>query len=123
MLYVNKWFQVHELEITKIEMESEAVLKEHEIQRRDLMIMRYDRHRSLCEEIIRRQKMMLEGGCIYIYYLKKNVHFISFSSFNGAPYRTFLLFLLWFLSHFYLVGFILFLFHLSPSPVPSYLLS
>ena len=50
-----------------MEMESEAVMKEHELQRRDLMIMRYDRQRSLCEEIITRQRQMLQGKIPYLF--------------------------------------------------------
>ncbi|CAL4176991.1 unnamed protein product [Meganyctiphanes norvegica] len=52
--------KVHELEIQKVEMQSEALLKEHELRRRDLLILRYDRQRNLCEEIIHRQRTILE---------------------------------------------------------------
>ncbi|XP_042223542.1 kinesin-like protein KIF19 isoform X3 [Homarus americanus] len=52
--------KVHELEIQKVEMQSEALLKEHELRRRDLVIMRYDRQRSVCDEIITRQRQMIE---------------------------------------------------------------
>lgn len=57
---LNLLCKVHELEIQKVEMQSEALLKEHELRRRDLVIMRYDRQRSLCDEIITRQRQMLE---------------------------------------------------------------
>lgn len=53
--------QVHELEIQKVEMRSEALMKEYELQRRELVIMRYDRQRSLCDQIITRQRQMLDG--------------------------------------------------------------
>lgn len=53
--------QVHELEIQKVEMQSEALLKEHELRRRDLVIMRYDRQRNLCDQIISRQRQIIEG--------------------------------------------------------------
>nr|XP_045619203.1 kinesin-like protein KIF19 [Procambarus clarkii] len=53
--------KVHELEIQKVEMQSEALLKEHELRRRDLVIMRYDRQRTLCDEIITRQRQMIEA--------------------------------------------------------------
>ncbi|XP_042875431.1 kinesin-like protein KIF19 isoform X2 [Penaeus japonicus] len=52
--------KVHELEIQKVEMQSEALLKEHELRRRDLLIMRYDRQRNLCDEIITRQRQVIE---------------------------------------------------------------
>ena len=63
--------KVHELEIQKVEMESEALLKEHELRRRDLLILRYDRQRTLCEEIITRQRQMIEGQLIIYYILYK----------------------------------------------------
>ncbi|KAK8390230.1 hypothetical protein O3P69_010137 [Scylla paramamosain] len=52
--------KVHELEIQKVEMQSEALIKEYELQRRELVIMRYDRQRSLCDQIITRQRQMLD---------------------------------------------------------------
>ena len=70
--------KVHELEIDKVrirrtevriftmvlfqvEMKSEALLKEHEVRRRDLLILKYDKQRSLCDEIILRQQKLIEG--------------------------------------------------------------
>ncbi|XP_071540664.1 kinesin-like protein KIF19 isoform X3 [Panulirus ornatus] len=53
--------KVHELQIEKVEMQSDALLKEHELRRRDLVIMRYDRQRTLCDEIITRQREMIEA--------------------------------------------------------------
>lgn len=48
-------------------MRSEALLKEHELQRRELVIMRYDRQRSLCDQIITRQRQMLDGEALGIF--------------------------------------------------------
>ena len=42
-------------------MQSEALLKEHEVRRRDLLILKYDKQRTLCDEIIQRQKALIEG--------------------------------------------------------------
>ena len=42
-------------------MQSNAVLKEHEVKRRDLLILKYDKQRTLCDEIIQRQRMLIEG--------------------------------------------------------------
>ena len=53
--------KVHELEIDKVGMKSEALLKEHEVRRRDLLILKYDKQRSLCDEIILRQQKLIEG--------------------------------------------------------------
>ena len=52
---------MHELEIEKVEMQSEAVLKEHEVKRRDLLILKYDKQRALTDEIIQRQRKLIEG--------------------------------------------------------------
>ena len=45
----------------KVEMQSEALLKEHEVRRRDLLILKYDKQRTLCDEIIQRQRALIEG--------------------------------------------------------------
>ena len=45
----------------QVEMKSEALLKEHEVRRRDLLILKYDKQRSLCDEIILRQQKLIEG--------------------------------------------------------------
>merc|ERR1719474_575656 len=53
--------KVHELEIDKVEMKSEALLKSHEVRRRDLLILKYDKQRNLCDEIITRQQKLIEA--------------------------------------------------------------
>ena len=45
-------------------MKSEALLKEHEVRRRDLLILKYDKQRSLCDEIILRQQKLIEGKIV-----------------------------------------------------------
>ncbi len=47
-------------------MQSNAVLKEHEVKRRDLLILKYDKQRTLCDEIIQRQRMLIEGEYIIL---------------------------------------------------------
>ena len=42
-------------------MESQGLLKEFEVRRRDLLILKYDKQRSLCDEIIQRQKVLIDG--------------------------------------------------------------
>ena len=49
-------------------MQSEALLKEHEVRRRDLLILKYDKQRTLCDEIIQRQRILIEGR-FYIEFL------------------------------------------------------
>ena len=53
--------RTHELEIAKVEMESKALLQQHEVKRRDLLLLKYDRQRNLMNEIIKRQKALIEG--------------------------------------------------------------
>ena len=60
--------KVHELEITKVEMQRDALLKEHEVRKRDLLILKYDKQRTLCDEIIERQKELIDGEYIFVIY-------------------------------------------------------
>ena len=73
-----------------MEMQSNALLKEHEVlynfndvmifvsiivcncqvRRRDLLILKYDKQRHLSDEIIMRQKQLIEGGSIIFVYLR-----------------------------------------------------
>ncbi|EFA08129.2 kinesin-like protein KIF19 [Tribolium castaneum] len=56
--------RVHELEADKMALQSERLVRQHELRRRDLLILRYDRQRQLCEEIITRQRQLIEEGKI-----------------------------------------------------------
>ncbi|GAB6027256.1 Kinesin-like protein kif19 [Chamberlinius hualienensis] len=58
---LNLLCKVHELEIEKMEMSAESLLKEHELRRKDMMILRYGRQRNLCDEIIAKQKAIIES--------------------------------------------------------------
>ena len=42
-------------------MQSNTLLKEHEVRRRDLLILKYDKQRNLSDEIIQRQKALIDG--------------------------------------------------------------
>ncbi|CAG9864986.1 unnamed protein product [Phyllotreta striolata] len=52
--------RVHELEADKMALQSERLVRQHELRRRDLLILRYDRQRQLSEEIITRQRQIME---------------------------------------------------------------
>ncbi|XP_037093609.1 uncharacterized protein LOC119113392 [Pollicipes pollicipes] len=43
-----------------MEIRSNQLIKDHELRRRDLMILRYDRQRALCDEIISRQRDFIQ---------------------------------------------------------------
>ena len=55
-------------------MQRDAILKEHEVRKRDLLIVKYDKQRTLCDEIIDRQRELIEG--------KKSRTFIFTDTFN-----------------------------------------
>lgn len=56
--------KVHELEIGKVEMQRDALLKDHEVRKRDLLILKFDKQRALCDEIIDRQRVLIEGQAL-----------------------------------------------------------
>lgn len=53
--------RVHELEAERLALQGERELRRHELRRRDLLLMRYDRQRHICDEIITRQRRLIEG--------------------------------------------------------------
>uniref|UniRef100_T1E1R7 Kinesin-like protein n=1 Tax=Cupiennius salei TaxID=6928 RepID=T1E1R7_CUPSA len=53
--------RVYQLEIEKLEMQSAQLSREHELRCRDLMILRYDRQRQLCDEIITKQRILIDS--------------------------------------------------------------
>lgn len=54
--------RVHELEAERLALQGERELRRHELRRRDLLLMRYDRQRHICDEIITRQRRLIEGA-------------------------------------------------------------
>lgn len=60
--------RVHELEAEKMMLHSERLVKQQELRRRETMIIRYDRQRQISDEIITRQRRIMEGNKI-----KKNI--------------------------------------------------
>lgn len=53
--------RVHELEADKMALQSERLVRQHELRRRDLVILRYDKQRQLAEDIITKQRQVMEG--------------------------------------------------------------
>nr|XP_033817153.1 kinesin-like protein KIF19 [Geotrypetes seraphini] len=51
--------KVHELEIENTEMQSNALLKDNMIRQKDFVVQRFEQHRSLCAEIIQRQRQII----------------------------------------------------------------
>ncbi|XP_018575134.1 kinesin-like protein KIF19 [Anoplophora glabripennis] len=88
--------RVHELEADKMALQSERLVRQHELRRRDLVILRYDRQRQLCEEIITRQRQIIEEGRIklppdlqelYQMY-QQEIHAATYTDF-GLPQMSF----------------------------------
>ncbi|XP_048411463.1 kinesin-like protein KIF19 isoform X1 [Stegostoma tigrinum] len=52
--------KVHELEIEKTEMQSNALLKDNVIRQTDYVIQRFEQHRQLCAEIIQQQRQIID---------------------------------------------------------------
>ncbi|XP_024879017.1 kinesin-like protein KIF19 isoform X1 [Temnothorax curvispinosus] len=52
--------RVHELEADKMMLQTERLVKQHELRRRELMLLRYDRQRQISDEIITRQRRIME---------------------------------------------------------------
>ncbi|XP_024879018.1 kinesin-like protein KIF19 isoform X2 [Temnothorax curvispinosus] len=53
--------RVHELEADKMMLQTERLVKQHELRRRELMLLRYDRQRQISDEIITRQRRIMEA--------------------------------------------------------------
>lgn len=85
--------RVHELEADKMALQSERLIRQHELRRRDLAILRYDRQRQLSEEIITRQRQLLEEGKfklppdlqeLYQMY-QQEIHASTYADYNASP--------------------------------------
>ncbi|KAK3914224.1 Kinesin-like protein KIF19 [Frankliniella fusca] len=87
--------RVHELEAERLALQGERELRRHELRRRDLLLMRYDRQRHICDEIITRQRRLIEDGRLMLppdlhdlYRLyQKEIHAAAYSSFS--PYSAY----------------------------------
>ncbi|XP_063444138.1 kinesin-like protein KIF19 [Mytilus trossulus] len=56
--------KVHELEIENTEGQSACLIRDFQIKKKDMVIVRFRQHRTLCDEIIRKQKILLEENNI-----------------------------------------------------------
>lgn len=53
--------RVHELEADKVSLQAERLARQGELRRRDLQLLRAERQRRLCEDIISTQRKIIEG--------------------------------------------------------------
>lgn len=56
--------KVHELEIENTEGQSACLIRDFQIKKKDMVISRFRQHQSLCDEIIRKQRILLEENNI-----------------------------------------------------------
>ncbi|GAB0092447.1 Kinesin-like protein [Sergentomyia squamirostris] len=54
--------RVHELEADKVSLQAERLARQGELRRRDLQLLRAERQRRLCEDIISTQRRLIEEG-------------------------------------------------------------
>lgn len=62
--------KVHELEIEKVEGQSACLIRDFQIKKKDIVISRFRQHQNLCDEIIRKQRVIIEGN--YMFCFNKN---------------------------------------------------
>ncbi|KAK4874894.1 hypothetical protein RN001_014254 [Aquatica leii] len=85
--------RVHELEADKMALQSERLVRQHELRRRDLVILRYDRQRQLCEEIITRQRQLMEEhklrlphDLLELYQIyQQEIHAATYADYSVSP--------------------------------------
>jgi len=53
--------KVHELEIYNTEVQSSCILRDFQIKRKDMVIARYRQHQLLCDQIINKQRNLIDG--------------------------------------------------------------
>lgn len=67
--------KVHELEIQRVESQSETLLTEYEVKKRDILLIKYDKQKSLSDEIIQRQRQLIEGEQLEPFIHSKQIRF------------------------------------------------
>ncbi|XP_052262802.1 kinesin-like protein KIF19 isoform X2 [Dreissena polymorpha] len=58
--------KVHALEIQNTEVQSSCLLKDYQIKKKDMVIARFRQHKRLCDQIIRKQKNLIEENNLVI---------------------------------------------------------
>lgn len=56
--------KIHELEIENMGMQSSCLLRNFELRKREMIIAKYEQHRSLCDEIIQQQRGLIDDNSI-----------------------------------------------------------
>ncbi|XP_056626635.1 kinesin-like protein KIF19 [Triplophysa dalaica] len=58
--------KVHELEIGNAEMQSSALLKDNMIRQKNVVVQRFEQHRSLCHDIIQQQRQFIDDHSLLV---------------------------------------------------------
>ncbi|XP_053327987.1 kinesin-like protein KIF19 [Spea bombifrons] len=58
--------RVHELEVGNTELQAKSLCKENLLYQKDFVILRYQQHRALCEEIIQCQRALIEDNKLHV---------------------------------------------------------
>ncbi|XP_011635492.1 kinesin-like protein KIF19 [Pogonomyrmex barbatus] len=78
--------RVHELEADKMMLQSERLVKQHELRRRELLLLRYDRQRQISDEIITRQRRIMEDGHLALPLDLQNLYAMYQQEIQAATY-------------------------------------
>ncbi|KAG7209600.1 hypothetical protein KM043_011258 [Ampulex compressa] len=78
--------KVHELEADKMMLQSERLVKQHELRRRELLLLRYDRQRQISDEIITRQRRIMEDGRLTLPADLQNLYLMYQQEIQSATY-------------------------------------
>ncbi|XP_078521107.1 kinesin-like protein KIF19 isoform X2 [Lissotriton helveticus] len=76
--------KIHELEVENTELQAGSMWKENHLCQKDIVLGRYQQHRSMCEEIIRQQLILIEDHDIPIPQHLGNLYRLYFQEFNAG---------------------------------------
>ncbi|MEE6498159.1 hypothetical protein FKM82_002987 [Ascaphus truei] len=76
--------KVHELEVGNTELQAKALCKENLLCQKDFVILRYQQHRSLCEEVIRQQRTLIADYKIQVPEQHDKLYQVCFQEMEGG---------------------------------------
>ncbi|XP_075421719.1 kinesin-like protein KIF19 isoform X3 [Ascaphus truei] len=76
--------KVHELEVGNTELQAKALCKENLLCQKDFVILRYQQHMSLCEEVIRQQRTLIADYKIQVPEQLDKLYQVCFQEMEGG---------------------------------------
>ncbi|KAJ1096354.1 hypothetical protein NDU88_001496 [Pleurodeles waltl] len=76
--------KIHELEVENTELQAGSMWKESHLCQKDIVLQRYQQHRSMCEEIIRQQLILIEDHDIPIPQPLGKLYRLYFQEYNAG---------------------------------------